>query len=138
VSPRCRGSLARLQPLRALKRTASARTIAAGHAFVQNLRRGHYAITANVPIHDRVRVAFDELALCLFTTATTRPRTGPGTLDLQQRNTAPAHPSTGTPLTSSPPTSPAPPAKPTGAALVTSAAPQQVRGSADHQQSTSD
>jgi hypothetical protein len=51
--------------MRGLKRTASARTISAGHAFVRNLRRGHYAITAEVPIHDRVRVAFAELALCL-------------------------------------------------------------------------
>jgi len=30
---------------------------------VQNLRRGHYALTADVPVHDRVRVAFDDLAL---------------------------------------------------------------------------
>jgi hypothetical protein len=43
---------------------ASARTTA-GHAFVQNLRRGHYAITADLPIRDRVRVAFDGLALSL-------------------------------------------------------------------------
>jgi len=32
---------------------------------VQNLRRGHYAITADVPVLDRVRVAFDDLALTL-------------------------------------------------------------------------
>ncbi len=38
-----------LRPMRGLKRIASARTIAAGHAFVQNLRRGHYAITADLP-----------------------------------------------------------------------------------------
>jgi transposase-like protein len=56
---------ARLRPMRGLKRLASARTIAAGHAFVQNLRHGHYAITADLPLHDRVRVAFDELALSL-------------------------------------------------------------------------
>jgi transposase-like protein len=56
---------ARLRPMRGLKRSASARTISAGHAFVRNLRRGHYAITAEVPIHDRLRVAFAELALCL-------------------------------------------------------------------------
>jgi transposase, IS6 family len=56
---------ARLQPMRGLKCVASARTISAGHAFVQNLRRGHYAITADLPVHDRVRVAFDELALSL-------------------------------------------------------------------------
>jgi transposase, IS6 family len=56
---------ARLRPMRGLKRLASARTIAAGHAFVQNLRRGHYAITVDVPVRDRLRVAFDELALFL-------------------------------------------------------------------------
>jgi hypothetical protein len=43
---------------------ASARTITAGHAFVQNLRRGHHAITADLALHDRVRVAVDERALC--------------------------------------------------------------------------
>ena len=56
---------ARLRPMRGLKRLASARTIAAGHAFVQNLRRGHYAITTDLPVQDRVRVAFDDLALSL-------------------------------------------------------------------------
>ena len=55
----------RLRPMRGLKRLASARTIAAGHAFVQNFRRGHYAITADLPMHDRVGVAFDDLALSL-------------------------------------------------------------------------
>src|SRR5262249_895860 len=56
---------ARLRPMRGLKRLASARAIAAGHAFVQNLRRGHYAITADLHLQDRVRVAFDELAMVL-------------------------------------------------------------------------
>jgi transposase, IS6 family len=46
-------------------RVPSARTIAAGHAFVQNLRRGDYAITVDLPVHDRVRVAFAELAVSL-------------------------------------------------------------------------
>jgi transposase, IS6 family len=55
----------RLHPMRGLKRVDSARVIAAGHAFVQNLRRGHYELTADLPVHDRVRIAFDELALCL-------------------------------------------------------------------------
>jgi transposase, IS6 family len=55
----------RLHPMRGLKRVSSARVIAAGHAFVQNLRRGHYELTADLPLHDRVRIAFDELALCL-------------------------------------------------------------------------
>ena len=56
---------ARLRLMRGLKPLASARTIAAGHAFVQNLRRGHYAISADLPVRDRIRVAFDELAAVL-------------------------------------------------------------------------
>jgi transposase, IS6 family len=56
---------ARQRPMRGLKRLASARTVSAGYAFVQNLRRGHYAITADLPVNDRVRLAFDELALVL-------------------------------------------------------------------------
>ncbi len=51
--------------MRGLKTIRSLRTIAAGHAFVQNLRRGHYELTADVPAHDRVRLAFTELTLCL-------------------------------------------------------------------------
>ena len=51
--------------MRGLKRIASARTTATGHAFVQNLRRGHYELTVDMPVHDRVRIAFDQLALCL-------------------------------------------------------------------------
>ncbi len=56
---------ARLRPMRGLKRLASVRTVAAGHAFVQNLRRGHYEHTADLAVRNRVRAAFDELALCL-------------------------------------------------------------------------
>ena len=41
--------------MRGLKRIRSATTIAAGHAFVENLRRGHYELTVDVPTHDRVR-----------------------------------------------------------------------------------
>ncbi len=55
----------RLRPMRGLKRLASARTIAAGHAFVQNLRRGHYEIVAEQPPRDRVRAAFEQLAFCI-------------------------------------------------------------------------
>ncbi|MGH3515332.1 MAG: IS6 family transposase, partial [Pseudonocardiaceae bacterium] len=35
---------ARLRPMRGLKHVRSARVISAGHAFVQNLRRGHYEL----------------------------------------------------------------------------------------------
>jgi IS6 family transposase len=34
----------RLRPMRGLKRLRSARVISAGHAFVQNLHRGHYEL----------------------------------------------------------------------------------------------
>jgi hypothetical protein len=50
---------ARLRPMRGFKRTTSARTITAGHAFGQNLRRGHYERTVDLPPHDRVRVALN-------------------------------------------------------------------------------
>jgi len=36
--------------MRGLKRHRSARILPAGHAFVQNLRRGHYDIATDVPI----------------------------------------------------------------------------------------
>jgi len=56
---------ARLRPMRGLKTIRSLRTVAAGHAFMQNLRRGHYEITVDAPVHDRIQVAFTELARCL-------------------------------------------------------------------------
>ena len=56
---------ARLRPMRGLKRHRSARILAAGHAFVQNLRRGHYDIATEVPSHHRLRVALDDLALSI-------------------------------------------------------------------------
>src|SRR4051794_27813287 len=42
---------ARLRPMRGLKTALSLRTIAAGHAFVQNLRRGHYELAVDLPAH---------------------------------------------------------------------------------------
>jgi transposase, IS6 family len=56
---------ARLQPMRGLKRYRSARVLAAGHAFVQNLRRSHYDIATETPARHRLRIAFDELALTM-------------------------------------------------------------------------
>ena len=53
---------ARLRPMRGLKCHRSVRTLAAGHAFVQNLRRGHYELAVNVPARHRLRAAFDQLA----------------------------------------------------------------------------
>jgi hypothetical protein len=43
-------------------RHRSAQILTAGHAFVQNLRRGHYEIATDVPGHHRLRIAFDDLA----------------------------------------------------------------------------
>jgi transposase-like protein len=56
---------ARLRPMRGLKRHRSARILATGHAFVQNLRRGHYDIATETPTRHRLRVAFDELMLAI-------------------------------------------------------------------------
>jgi transposase-like protein len=54
-----------LRPMRGVKRLRSAQTLAAGHAFVQNMRRGHYEIATDVPAQDRLRIAFAELAHCI-------------------------------------------------------------------------
>jgi transposase-like protein len=51
---------ARLRPMRGLQRLSSARTVTAGHAFVQNLRRGHYELATEEPVHARLRVAFEQ------------------------------------------------------------------------------
>ena len=56
---------ARLRPMRGLKRLRSAARIAAGHAFVQNLRRGHYELAADAPPRLRLATAFTELALAV-------------------------------------------------------------------------
>ncbi len=54
---------ARLRPMRGLKTFRSARTIIAGHAFIQNLRRGHYELALEARhSHLRVAAAFGELA----------------------------------------------------------------------------
>jgi IS6 family transposase len=51
--------------MRGIKRFRSARTFAAGHAFVQNLRRGHYEIAVDQPGRHRLLAAFDELMLAI-------------------------------------------------------------------------
>jgi hypothetical protein len=48
--------------MRGLKTIRSARTIVAGHAFVQNLRRGHYELATDSALHDRLPAAFADLA----------------------------------------------------------------------------
>ena len=54
-----------LRPIRGLKRLRSAARIAAGHAFVQNLRRGHYEPTTDTAPPLRLATAFSELALAM-------------------------------------------------------------------------
>ena len=56
---------ARVRPMRGLKQDRSARVIIAGHAFVQNLRRGHYELAVEEPAGRRLAVAFDELAMAI-------------------------------------------------------------------------
>ena len=56
---------ARLWPMRGLKQDRSARIVIAGHAFVQNVRRGCYELAIEEPASRRVAVAFDELALAV-------------------------------------------------------------------------
>jgi transposase-like protein len=56
---------ARLRPMRGLKQFRSAARIATGHAFVQNLRHGHYELATKVPTHLRLVAAFTELALAI-------------------------------------------------------------------------
>ena len=53
---------ARLRPMRGLGTDRTASVVIRGHAFIQNLRRGHYELGVEAR-HDRLRVAaaFDEL-----------------------------------------------------------------------------
>jgi transposase-like protein len=53
----------RLRPMRGLKQERTTRVLVAGHALVQNIRRGHYELAVHEPVNRRVAVAFDELAL---------------------------------------------------------------------------
>jgi transposase-like protein len=56
---------ARLRPMRGLKQDRSAAVVLAGHALVQNIRRGHYELAVEEPASLRVAAAFDELALAI-------------------------------------------------------------------------
>ena len=56
---------ARLRPMRGLKQDRNAKVIIAGHAFVQNVRWGHYELAVEEPANRRLTVAFDELALAI-------------------------------------------------------------------------
>jgi hypothetical protein len=51
--------------MRGLKQDRNARVIIAGHALVENVRRGHYELAVEEPVGWRMAVAFDELALAV-------------------------------------------------------------------------
>jgi IS6 family transposase len=55
----------RLCRMRGLKQDRSARVIIGGHAFIQNVRRGHYELAAEEPASRRLAVAFEELVMAI-------------------------------------------------------------------------
>ena len=52
---------ARLRPMRGLKAHRTASGMIRGHAFIQNLRRGHYELAVDAAPLFRLATAFDEL-----------------------------------------------------------------------------
>jgi IS6 family transposase len=52
----------RLRPMRGLKTDRTARVVIAGHAFMQNVRRGHYELGVEAEPRLRVAAAFEELS----------------------------------------------------------------------------
>jgi transposase-like protein len=56
---------ARLRPMRGLKTDRSASVVIRGHAFTQNLRRGHYELGVEAAPVFRLATAFDELQLAI-------------------------------------------------------------------------
>jgi transposase-like protein len=52
----------RLRPMRGLQTDQTAQVVIAGHAFMQNVRRGHYQIGLDVPPASRLAAAFAQLA----------------------------------------------------------------------------
>jgi hypothetical protein len=51
--------------MRGLRTDRTAQTIIVGHAFMQNLRRGHYELGLETPRGLRVAAAFTELATAI-------------------------------------------------------------------------
>lgn len=56
---------ARLRPMRGLKTDRTASIVIRGHAFIQNLRRGHYELGVEAAPVYRLATAFDELQLAI-------------------------------------------------------------------------
>jgi transposase, IS6 family len=55
----------RLQAMRGLKQLRCARVISIGHAFIQNIHRGHYERGTEQTVNLRVPAAFDELVMAI-------------------------------------------------------------------------
>jgi transposase, IS6 family len=51
--------------MRGLQTDRTAQVIIAGHAFMQNLRRGHYELVADATAAERVAAAFTELSMAI-------------------------------------------------------------------------
>jgi IS6 family transposase len=51
----------RLRAMRGLKQLRCTRVTTTGHAFIQNIRRGHYELGTEQTVNLRVLAAFDEL-----------------------------------------------------------------------------
>jgi hypothetical protein len=51
--------------MRGLNTNVGVPIVIAGHAFVQNLRRGHCEPASDQPLQLRVAVAFDQLAMAI-------------------------------------------------------------------------
>jgi transposase-like protein len=56
---------ARLRPMRGLKQDQSAMVVIAGHAFIQNIRRGHFELAVEASATQRLAVAVSELSLAI-------------------------------------------------------------------------
>ncbi|MGI8522526.1 MAG: DDE-type integrase/transposase/recombinase [Nocardioides sp.] len=52
---------ARLRPMRGLRTERTATVVIRGHAFIQDLRRGHYELAVDAGLLFRLAIAFDEL-----------------------------------------------------------------------------
>jgi IS6 family transposase len=56
---------ARTRPMRGLKRLRCAQVVCSGHAFVQNLRDGHYELGLDTESGRRLETIFSELAVAI-------------------------------------------------------------------------
>ena len=55
----------RLRAMRGLTQLRCVQVITAGHAFIQNIRRGHYELEADKTANLRVPAALDELVMAI-------------------------------------------------------------------------